>query len=187
MFSSYQVCTLTREDNRSLGVIPQDEQLHVLPLYKLSDTDEFGSREGMEAKIKSGAIEVLTPCPKKRKRFTQPIPRSGKKRAAMMTEVLTHKVKGVEKKLVPRIKRKNVTTNNSKASSPLLLGKAYRGRAFSVHSFPWQTSAVSFALYSSSPLSLLLLGIRCYERKSLCQISIKVANCSCTSFVFNIV
>nr|XP_053779512.1 methylcytosine dioxygenase TET1 isoform X2 [Desmodus rotundus] len=116
------VCTLTREDNRSLGVIPQDEQLHVLPLYKLSDTDEFGSREGMEAKIKSGAIEVLTPCPKKRKRFTQPIPRSGKKRAAMMTEVLTHKVKGVEKKLVPRIKRKNVTTNNSKASSPLLLG-----------------------------------------------------------------
>ncbi|KAL2769735.1 methylcytosine dioxygenase TET1 [Daubentonia madagascariensis] len=118
------VCTLTREDNRSLGVIPQDEQLHVLPLYKLSDTDEFGSREGMDAKIKSGAIEVLTPHRKKRTRFTQPVPRSGKKRAAMMTEVLAHKIRAVEKKLIPRIKRKNnsTTTNNSKASSLPLLG-----------------------------------------------------------------
>ncbi|EPY83765.1 methylcytosine dioxygenase TET1 [Camelus ferus] len=118
-----QVCTLTREDNRSLGFIPQDEQLHVLPLYKLSDTDEFGSREGMEAKIKSGAIEVLTPRPKKRRRFTQPVPRSGKKRAAMMTEVLAHKIRAVEKKFIPRIKRKNnLMTNNSKASSLPLFG-----------------------------------------------------------------
>ena len=100
----------------------------MLPLYKLSDTDEFGSREGIEAKIKSGAIKVLTPCSRRRTRFTQPIPRSGKKRAAMMTEVLAHKIRAVEKKFIPRIKRKNNSMmNNSKASSLPLLGKAYLG------------------------------------------------------------
>ncbi|KAM6183501.1 methylcytosine dioxygenase TET1 [Erethizon dorsatum] len=113
------VCTLTREDNRSLGVVPEDEQLHVLPLYKLSDTDEFGSKEGMEAKVLLGAVQVLQPTRRKRTRFTQPVPRSGKKRAAMMTEVLERKIRAVEKKQSPRVKRKNNSgvANNSKATS----------------------------------------------------------------------
>ncbi|KAL3280838.1 hypothetical protein HHI36_004068 [Cryptolaemus montrouzieri] len=50
------VVTLTK--HRAL-MKPQDEQLHVLPLYVVDNTDEYGSKENQDNKIQLGSIEVL--------------------------------------------------------------------------------------------------------------------------------
>ncbi|XP_015835502.1 methylcytosine dioxygenase TET isoform X2 [Tribolium castaneum] len=51
------VVTLTKHRK---GEKPEDEQLHVLPLYVVEGTDEFDSQGGQEEKIRMGSIEVLT-------------------------------------------------------------------------------------------------------------------------------
>ena len=50
------VLSLTKE--RTL-VKPQEEQLHVLPLYTIDTTDEFGSKEKQDEKVQNGSIEIL--------------------------------------------------------------------------------------------------------------------------------
>lgn len=41
------------------GVKPDDEQLHILPLYTMDTTDEFDSEEGQKKKAETGAVQVL--------------------------------------------------------------------------------------------------------------------------------
>ena len=61
---------------------PQDEQLHVLPLYVMDNTDEFGSVEGQMLKAQNGSLEILQRYSHQARKRASPVkkPKKGSKK-----------------------------------------------------------------------------------------------------------
>ncbi|KAL3877398.1 hypothetical protein ACJMK2_035109 [Sinanodonta woodiana] len=104
---------------------PDDEQLHVLPLYVMESTDENESYDGQWAKIQSGALEVLHKYPLEARIRAVPLTPCKRKRGKKDKE----KLSGRKRKGSPFPFARVINSPSGSSSSKLLTPKQRQAHA----------------------------------------------------------
>lgn len=87
----------------------------MLPLYKISDVDEFGSKEGQEEKKRNGGIQVLTSFRRKVRMLAEPV-KTCRQKKLEAKKAATEKLAAMENGSLKHEKEKSTAARQKQAS-----------------------------------------------------------------------
>ncbi|GFO02361.1 methylcytosine dioxygenase tet2 [Plakobranchus ocellatus] len=106
----------------------QDEQFHVLPLYVLDATDEYGSRQGQVDKVRAGALQVLNQYPTQVRTRSAPYRPCKRNRTGAVRDGRVLLKKGLIKKLrLSKARMLGLATTRKTAGGGIISSSISRG------------------------------------------------------------